>query len=67
MSSYRRASKKQIAYAESLAAETGTQLPWETPGMSNDKIVKLIHRLEKLRDKAVQVAEAEPDKQVGMF
>lgn len=45
--SYRRASKKQQAYIQSLADQTGAALPYAWEGYSQESAAKLIRSLQR--------------------
>lgn len=56
---YHRPTKRQLAYAEQLAAETNSKLPWGYQGLSQYRLVRIIHHLEAKRPQV----EHEPDEQ----
>lgn len=55
---YHKASKKQKAYIESLADQTGADLPWGWSGWSMQQAAVLIRKLER----KVKKQEVEHDK-----
>ena len=62
---YRRISKKQIAYVESLAAQTGETLPWGYEAFSGEKAATLIRKLQ--HQLAAQSAVADQPEQLGLL